>query len=159
MIFLSIKVFQGFHQISLLWRILLLVCYCCFVFTYLKLLLDNAFPSWYAYTGYCLYVAYTCSHLYLIDAFTSPVVVSTSWYTYTWYTYTSRFDYPTLYAYTSRLGFSTVRLYFTTQIFHCTLILHDSDIPLHAYTSQVGYSTLYTYTSLYDTTWYTLKRS
>ena len=115
---LSIKVFPRFHQSSLSRRILLLVSYCCSGFTYLKLLLDNALTSWYAYTCYCLYFAYTCSHLYLIDAFTSTVVVSTSWYTYTWYTYTSRFDYPTLYAYTSRLGYSTVRLYFTSRLFH-----------------------------------------
>ena len=47
-----IKVLQDFNQSSLSQRILLLVCYCCFAFTYLKLLLDNAFPSWYAYTGF-----------------------------------------------------------------------------------------------------------
>ena len=34
-----------------------------------------------------------------------------------------------LYAYTSRLGCSTIRLYFTTQISHCTLLLHKSVIP------------------------------
>ena len=137
MIFPEYKGFSKvFIKVPFSRHILLLVSYCCFAFIYLKLLLEYAFPSWYAYTGYCLYIAYTCSHLYLIDAFTSPVVVSTSWYTYTWYTYTSRFDYPTLYAYTSRIGCSTVRLYFTTRMLHCTLILHCM-IPLDTHSSVV----------------------
>ena len=46
-----IKVLQDFNQSSLSQRILLLVSYCCFAYTYFILLLSNAFT-------------YTCSRLY-----------------------------------------------------------------------------------------------